>query len=55
MVPCFRRDEVWIPACAGMTDEEVFQRAKVLQFFYLIFRSFEFVSKFGFRASDFSV
>jgi len=24
MVPCLRRDGVWIPACAGMTDEEAF-------------------------------
>ena len=31
MVPCFRRDGVWIPAYAGMTDKKAFQRAKVLQ------------------------
>ena len=38
MVPCLRRtcpvldtgDGAWIPACAGMTDKETFQSAKML-------------------------
>jgi hypothetical protein len=38
MVPCLRRtcpvldtgDGAWIPACAGMTDKETFQNAKML-------------------------
>jgi hypothetical protein len=31
LAPCFRSDDVWIPACAGMTDKESFQKAEVLQ------------------------
>jgi hypothetical protein len=30
IVPCLRRDGVWIPACAGMTNKETFQRTEVL-------------------------
>ena len=37
MVPCFRRDRCWIPACARMTYGEPFQSAKVLRkFIYCI-------------------
>ena len=33
LVPCFRRDDVLIPTCAGMTDKEPFQKTKMLQFY----------------------
>jgi len=43
MVPCFRRDGVWIPAYAGMTDKEAFQRAKVLQIIkFVVIRSIRY-------------
>ena len=38
MLPCFRRDEVWTPAFAGVTDLGLFTDLSIIRQIFLEFR-----------------